>query len=186
MTKQTHSTGGFLAALLALYPQIIKPTNNYILAYKILLIGIYFYAAYIGSSFPDIDLKSSYISKRYPFISKHFGRKLKHRGFTHSLLFLLFLYLSSLFLIFISQWNVVIITLCYGFLFGYASHLALDLLTCQGIELFFPIKLNIHILNFKTKSTGESVFNKLLKVIILFLIILVLYKYILVLNINIF
>ncbi|MEG1254584.1 metal-dependent hydrolase [Clostridium sp.] len=178
MTKQTHSSGGFLVALLAIYPMIIKPTNDYTFSYQILLIGLYFYSANMGALFPDIDLKSSYISKRYPFIAKYLGKKCRHRGFTHSLLFLLLLYLLCLFLIFISQWNIVIIALCYGFLFGYASHLFLDILTHQGIKLFFPVDLNIHILSFKTNSAGEKIFSKILKIFTIILILNIMYKYI--------
>ncbi|WP_442876786.1 metal-dependent hydrolase [Eisenbergiella porci] len=33
-------------------------------------------------------MKGSYISKRFPIIYKLFGKRFKHRGFTHSLLFI--------------------------------------------------------------------------------------------------
>ena len=72
MTKQTHSSGGFLIAAFAIYPFIIKFIENYNLPYKLLLIFLYFHFADLGSSFPNIDMKSSYVSKRYPFLSKHF------------------------------------------------------------------------------------------------------------------
>ncbi len=36
---------------------------KYDIAYKIVLIIIYIYFAYLGSLFPDIDMRGSYISK---------------------------------------------------------------------------------------------------------------------------
>jgi len=176
MTKQTHESGGFLIGVITIYPMILKNLNNYLLIYQLLLIILYFRAVNIGSLFPDIDLKSSYISKRYPLISKSLGKKFKHRGFTHSLLCLIVLYIVYIFFIYISNWNVVIEILCYGFWFGYASHIFLDLFTHQGVELLFPLKININFLNLKTNSIGEKIFNKILKILYLLPLSYYIYK----------
>ena len=162
MTKQTHSSGGFLVASCALYPFIIRFIENYNLPYKLLLIFLYFHFADLGSAFPDIDLKSSYISKRYPLLSKYFGKNFKHRGFTHSIIFLLFLGIGCLFLIYISQFNIVVHSIAFGFYIGNGSHIILDLFNPQGVELFYPCKLNFKILNIKTNSTSEKIFNGIL------------------------
>ena len=119
MTKETHSSGGFLIALIALNSFTENFLINYNIYYKIFLIVIYFYFANLGSLFPDIDLKSSFISKRHPFIAKHFGRHFRHRSFTHSLICVLILFLICKILISISSLNVAIISICYGFLFGF-------------------------------------------------------------------
>lgn len=176
MTKQTHESGGFLIGVITIYPMILKILNNYLLIYQLLLIILYFRAVNIGALFPDIDLKSSYISKRYPLISKFLGKKFKHRGFTHSLLCLIVLYIVYIFFIYISNWNVVIEILCYGFWFGYASHIFLDLFTHQGVELLFPLKININFLNLKTNSIGEKIFNKILKILYLLPLSYYIYK----------
>ena len=55
----------------------------------------------------------------------------------------------------------------YGFFIGYASHLILDLITKEGIELLYPFKKNISIFFIKTNSNGEKIFNRFLKFIIL-------------------
>ncbi|AIY82530.1 hypothetical protein U729_1934 [Clostridium baratii str. Sullivan] len=170
MTKETHSSGGFLIALIVLNSFIENFLINYNIYYKIFLIVIYFYFANLGSLFPDIDLKSSFISKRHPFIAKHFGRHFRHRSFTHSLICVLILFLICKILISISSLNVAIVSICYGFLFGYISHLLLDLLTKEGIELFFPLKTNIKVFFIKTGSKAEKIFYKVLKVIVVFFV----------------
>lgn len=173
MTRETHSSGGLLIALITLNPFITDFLKGFSKSYILLLIFVYFYSCHIGSFFPDIDMKSSYISKRHPFLAKHFGSKFRHRGFTHSLLFLIILFLVCKILITTTNGNVFVITLCYGFLAGYISHLILDLITKEGIELLYPIKANFKIFFIKTNSSGEKYFNKGLK---LFIFILVIYN----------
>lgn len=171
MIKQTHESGGFLIATITIYPMIQKNLSSYSLLYQLLLIILYFHSINIGALFPDIDLKSSYVSKRYPVIAKTLGRKFKHRGFTHSLLSLILLYMCCVFFTYISNWNIVIEILCYGFWFGYASHIFLDLFTHQGVELLFPLTINIKFLNLRTNSLGEKIFNKILNTLSILLII---------------
>ena len=165
MTKQTHSSGGFLIATFAIYPFIIKFIEIYNFPYKLLLIFLYFHFADLGSAFPDIDLKSSYVSKRYPFLSKHFGKNFNHRGFTHSIIFLLLLGIACIGLNYISQFNIVVHSITFGFYIGYGSHIVLDLFNPQGVELFYPCRIKLKILKIKTNSTPEKLFNGILNLL---------------------
>lgn len=169
MTKETHSSGGLIIALLALNVFLTKFISSYSLIYKIFLILLFFHSSYIGALFPDIDMKSSYISKRYPFLAKHFGKKCRHRGFTHSFLAVLLFSLFFEVIYMISNQNIIVLSIGLGFLLGYASHMILDFLTSEGIEFFNPIKINIHILPIKTGGTSEKYINKFLRLMIFFL-----------------
>lgn len=171
MTKPTHSSGGFLIALITLNAFIMKYLIKYNISYGLLSIAIYFYASHIGSLFPDIDMKNSFISKSHPIVHRIFGKRFRHRGFTHSLLAMIILYIFIKKFIEISNNDIIILSICYGFFVGYASHLILDLITKEGIELLYPLKKNISIFFIKTNSSGEKIFNKFLKLIILICII---------------
>ncbi|SCI25629.1 metal-dependent hydrolase [Romboutsia sp. Marseille-P6047] len=170
MTKETHTKGGYIFALLSL-PLIY---NNYILKYnfyyRIILLLIYIYFSYFGSLLPDIDMRGSYISKRFPFVYKKIGKHLKHRGFTHSLLFLSVLYFLSDLLLKYTDNNIVFICLCAGIIIGSMSHICLDLLTKEGVELFYPITINFSILSIKTSSKLEKNICKFLNLVVIFLL----------------
>ena len=93
MTKETHSAGGYLFAALAFNEFSSKFLADYNLLYKLLLFIICFQSANLGALIPDLDTKKSYISKKWPYLSKFISKRCKHRGFTHSLLFLIFLFI---------------------------------------------------------------------------------------------
>lgn len=177
MTKETHSSGGTIIALLALNIFLTKFISSYNLIYKIFLILLFFHSSYIGSLFPDIDMKSSYISKRYPFLSKYFGKKCRHRGFTHSFLAVLLFTFFFEVIYMISNKNIIVLSIGIGFILGYSSHMILDFLTSEGIEFFNPIRINIHILPIKTGGTSEKYINKFLRLMI---IVLCLYNFLLI------
>lgn len=179
MTKETHSSGGIIVGLIAFNTFITKLIPNYSVVYQIFLTFLFFHASYIGSLFPDIDMKSSFISKRYPFIAKKFGKKCRHRGFTHSFLslFLFILFFEVAYII--TDKNIIMFCVGLGFILGYISHMILDLLTSEGIELFNPWRINLHILPIKTGSKAEKYLNKSLKIFITFLIV---YNIILLIN----
>lgn len=170
MVKETHIKGGYVFALLAIPFFDNAFLNNYNLTYKCILITTYIYFAYLGSLAPDIDMRSSYISKRYPIIHKIFGSKFKHRGFTHSILFLAFIALLSEILIQYTNNNIVFICVCSGFFVGYISHLVLDLMTKEGIEIFYPSSINFSLFPIKTNSKGEKLICKILNFIVIFLL----------------
>lgn len=170
MVKETHTKGSYIFSLLALPFIFNKYLSNYESIYKAILIFIYVYFSYVGSLFPDIDMKNSYISKIFPKIYRFLGSKFRHRGITHSLIFVYLL--CSLFSIIVhhSENNIVFICLFSGFIVGYLSHLCLDLLTKEGIELFYPISINFSILPIKTSSKSEKIFCKILNFIFIFLL----------------
>lgn len=106
MTGKTHLTAGLVTALAigVNVPQMA-------------LIAV-------GSLLPDVDHAGSTFGKMVKPISK----RLRHRGPTHSLLFL------------------VIITLVSPYLgIGVLTHMVLDLFNPKGIELFYPCKKNIKV-----------------------------------------
>lgn len=170
MTKNTHNTGGLLFSLIPIKALINYYITIYSYPYLALLIAIYFYFIVLGASFPDIDLKSSYISKRYPLLWKFFGKKYKHRSFTHSLLAIFLIGAFLTFLILVSLFNEIIITASLGIFLGYISHIFLDLFNPQGVGLFYPYSYNIKVLNIKTNSYKERILNNILKIFILFVI----------------
>lgn len=82
------------------------------------------------SVFPDIDEKTSKVSKKIKFLSYPINLISKHRGFFHTiypplLLFLLFFM--------INKKNIGIAILA-----GYLSHLFLDSLTKSGVKILKP------------------------------------------------
>ena len=76
----------------------------------------------VGSLLPDIDHKNSLFGKALPFIPKI----IKHRTWTHSLLFLILCYFINVYL-------------CIGCF----VHLFLDMMTKQGCPLFYPFDIKI-------------------------------------------
>lgn len=98
-----------------------------------------------ASILPDIDHQKSIIGKIFFPISKYLDRNFGHRTITHSLsafipliLLVLFLELNFLNPLTGSTGNSYFLI----FSFGYFSHLILDMLTIQGIPLFYPIMKN--------------------------------------------
>lgn len=73
----------------------------------------------LGSVLPDIDHPGSMVGKNVPLLP----RLLRHRGVTHSLLFCV---LASL----VNGWLGV----------GCLVHIVMDMMTRQGVELFWPMK----------------------------------------------
>ncbi len=72
---------------------------------------------------------------------------LKHRSVTHSLLFLA---ASSITLLFISK------TLAIVAFYAITSHIALDMLTSSGVELYWPIRRRKRIARFKYNSNAVN------------------------------
>lgn len=170
MVKETHIRGGYIFALLVLPHINNKFLNEYSLIYKFILLTIYIYFSYLGSLSPDIDMRGSYISKRFPLLYKRLGSKFKHRGFTHSLIFVLFLcYIFNL-LTKYSDNNIVFLCLSSGFIVGYISHLCLDIITKEGIQIFYPMPINFSLLPIKTSSKLEKIIFKVLNFIFIFLL----------------
>lgn len=171
MTKETHKTGGICISLLMLNTLLSLFLFPYEISYKILLVALFFHFSYIGSLFPDIDQRKSSISQMYPFISKYIGSRCRHRGFTHSLFCLSLIILFCYTILNVSNYNIIFLVISIGFILGYISHLALDFLTTEGIELFYPWKANFKIAKIKTGSKSEKIINRLIKIINFFLLL---------------
>lgn len=170
MTKETHSKGGYIVGLLLL-PYVYNTfLLDYNLPYRIVLLFIYAYFTDLGSVLSDIDMRGSSISKRFPLIYKVFGKRFRHRSFTHSLVFVGLIALLGKLVVIISNNNIVFTCIFGGLLAGIISHIVLDLLTKEGVELLYPITINFSILPIKTSSRTEKAINKLLGLVVVFLI----------------
>ena len=170
MTKETHSKGGYIIGLLLL-PYVYNTfLIEYNMSYRIVLLFIYAYFTHFGALLCDIDMKGSYISKRFPLIYMIFGKRFRHRGFTHSLLFVGLLSLIANLIIISCNENIVFTCIFAGMLAGVLSHICLDLFTKEGVELFYPVEMNFSLLPIKTNSKTERHINKFFNLLIVFLI----------------
>ena len=73
--------------------------------------------------------------------------------------------------------NIILICFSYGILLGCISHIALDLFTYEGVDLFFPLGLNIRFSRMKTSSKFEKYVYRIIKFISINLILYYLYIY---------
>jgi inner membrane protein len=91
-----------------------------------------------ASLLPDIDHTRSIIGKLCFPVAKWIDRKYGHRTITHSLLF--FAVLSII--VYLIEFHTFLENIFLVFNFAFISHLLLDMLTVQGIPLFYPFKRN--------------------------------------------
>lgn len=89
----------------------------------------------LAATFPDIDVPSSLWGRIFKPISKAINRKFGHRTITHSLLFLLLGYGAVAGAVEVLGSKTPYPTV---FLLAYFSHLLFDMLTVQGVPLFYP------------------------------------------------
>ena len=170
MTKETHSMGGYVAGLLLLPYMYNTFLIRYGMTYRIILLLIYGYFTYFGSLISDIDMKGSYVSKRFTITATLIGKRLRHRGFTHSLLFVGIIAFIGNKVVASSNDNIVFTCIFSGILSGVISHILLDLITKDGVELFYPIGVNFSLLPIKTSSRAEKNIAKFLGALAFFLI----------------
>ena len=88
---------------------------------------------------PDIDHTKSLIGKLFYPIAKWLSINYGHRTITHSLIFITGITIISVFIEKIFGNNLEISLIIF---FGILSHLILDMITLQGIPLFYPFKKN--------------------------------------------
>jgi len=163
MTARTHQRAGLLCGLLTQQLLVGEFYSDSNLTSKLFVIGIFCLSTTIGSLLPDIDKPSSQIGSFFPFSSRLIARNFKHRTLTHSLLSIyFFIFLLSLAPTIEVGSEFFTITVL-GLMIGHISHILLDLLTIQGVCLFYPIKKKISIANFKTGTLSEKVINHLLR-----------------------
>ena len=129
MTVYNHIAGGtvFTGAFCSLFNLNIFE-NKYTIALTI-----------ISCILPDIDHTKSLIGKLFFPLSKYLSVRFGHRTLTHSLIFFIPLIFIVSFLekTYFDGGNYYLI-----FLFGFSSHLILDMVTIQGIPLFYPFNKN--------------------------------------------
>lgn len=112
--------------------------------------------SWLGSLMPDIDSEGSRMGRKVPLISKGMNRLFGHRGFLHTPLCLMMIFLTGYFLIYeLGRPEYLIILIC--FCLGYLSHLMLDFATKGGIRLLYPVsKKYYHLTKLKTGSLIEA------------------------------
>lgn len=168
MNYKTHIIGGVATGLIA--TQVVlnntTSTNTSSLIETGILSTAIFTGAIVGSVFPDIDKKNSFIGRRFKAVSTVFSFVFKHRGFIHTPI----LYIVLIPLLLQIPQNLidgVFATYVYltilGFTGGVLSHLLLDSMTEKGIMWLYPIKKKyFRLLRIKTGSSGEKFFSALL------------------------
>ncbi len=120
MRASTHMSFGILS-LLSIGLLISRPAT--------LTAAVF---ATIGSWLPDIDTEKSTIGRIFHPPAAYLERRFGHRGATHSLLALVGLCALTAPLIAVNRlWWTAIVT-------GYLSHIFLDTLNKQGVQLFYP------------------------------------------------
>lgn len=129
MTAPNHIIGGI----------VITGLFGSFLNLNILASPIYIASTIFGALIPDIDYTKSMIGKIFRPISKYLNRRFGHRTITHSLLamlgsFLLFAFIESTFFGKTTTSKI--------YLLGFFSHLILDMMTVQGVPLFYPFLRN--------------------------------------------
>lgn len=161
MNYITHSIGGVGAGLLTL-ASAGHGTNE--IAQTAIMSG-----AILGSLFPDIDHKQSYISHKAPVASFAASTVFKHRGFLHSPVFILLagiLLTAGSRILFSGSALQMVSLFIKGFIPGMFSHIILDTFNKQGIPWLWPYKKRFRLLSIKTDSIMETVFALILTALI--------------------
>lgn len=161
MNYITHSIGGIGAGLLILSAAGFEPDPT---AQAAVMTG-----ALIGSLFPDIDHRQSYISHKAPVASFAASTVFKHRGFLHSPLFIILagtiLTAGSRSMLAGTQLQTAMMFLS-GFIPGMISHIILDTFNKQGIPWLWPYSKRFRLLSIRTDSIMETAFAVLLSALI--------------------
>ncbi len=129
MTAPNHIIGGF--TFTGVFASIAG--INILQDYRLLPVIL------IASLLPDIDHTKSIIGKCFYPIAKAINRKYGHRTITHSLIVLIAL--TAL----VSAFQAAYfpdIKIAQVFGLAYGSHILFDMMTIQGVPLFYPFKKN--------------------------------------------
>lgn len=109
----------------------------------------YLALAATGSLLPDMDHPKSWIGRRSRPLSTALGAAFGHRGATHSVAAVL-----SLVMLWQAGYHPGAVS---ALAVGYASHLAADMLTPQGLPLTWPLRLTWRVPICRTGSRMEAV-----------------------------
>ncbi|MEM8528790.1 MAG: metal-dependent hydrolase [Bacteroidota bacterium] len=129
MTAPNHILGGFV------FTGVFGAMTNANLFERPELIGLTIFASIL----PDIDRPGSLISRIMPPLAKWLNRNYGHRTITHSLLALFTL---TLLVALIQKGFTLPPPYPIIFFLAYFSHLLFDMMTVQGVPLFYPWKKN--------------------------------------------
>lgn len=106
----------------------------------------YVVATLLFSLLPDIDHTKSPVGLMFFPFARFLDRKYGHRTITHSLFFLFggtaVVYGVCHLLITLLHYNQSVVYIALIFFFAVMSHLLLDMITLEGVPLFYPIKRN--------------------------------------------
>jgi len=148
MTSRTHDLAAFTALNLITATQILPHLT---LSTVMTAIG----ANFLGGLAPDLDKPTSEFWQKFP-AGSYLGHILHtflggHRLISHSVIgFVLFGLLSKYILSLLSHTIIADMNIVWiAFMIGYFSHLLMDMLTSEGIPLFFPIPVHIGFPPFK-------------------------------------
>lgn len=137
MTGKTHQVIGVTVAL-GSYLILREPTYG-----PATLLGV-LVAAHFGSLWPDIDNATADIYDSLPMVKPVSGVTsavvLGHRNFTHSLLGLFSFSWLMWFLLASAPpyWGLEIGWIAFAFFVGYLCHIVADMVTVEGLPLFWP------------------------------------------------
>ena len=166
MTALTHQRAGLFCGLITHQLIITTQFDSPNFVSYLFLTTLYCTSTMIGSLVPDLDMRSSQLSKLIPFLSRLITKRFKHRTFTHSFLsigvYLLILALSVHLNVSRDIFSLIVIGLCIG----HISHIILDLFTNQGVCLLYPLTYKIKVASFKTGGKAEHVISQLIMVAI--------------------
>lgn len=98
---------------------------------------------------PDIDTPESFMGHKIPILPTIINLLVGHRTLTHSLAFLA----AGYFLL-----GSISKVVALAWLFGVGSHILADILTPQGVQLFWPYPLQIKINAIQTGGMTEAIF----------------------------
>jgi len=146
MLRKTHLNFAIFIYLILLYKNIISFS----------IIGIIILL--ISATIPDIDSEYSKIGRKSKIISKSF----KHRGFFHSIIFGIGIYLILI------SYNL---SFSREFIIGYFSHILLDMFNYKPTQILWPFKIN-HKGFIKTNSFTEKLIFIFLLVVNTYLVIM--------------
>lgn len=119
----------------------------------------------IGSGLPDIDHHKSYIAKKFSFIGTIISKLFSHRGFTHSIPFLIMLYLGFSFSKPYISANYSSFYEYFGvsLIFSTFIHILMDMFVGNGVNLFSPfVKKRFYFFKIKSGSKSERGFHSFL------------------------
>lgn len=131
----------------------------------------------LGSLFPDIDHRNSYLSRKVKPISCITSKIFRHREFTHSIVGTILM--SYLFYLLLGKFNINPIyanVFIKAFTIGIISHILLDMMTVSGVVLFYPLykkKVRLWIFNtsnyYRIRARAKEIFIMVVFILVAFI-----------------